>query len=481
MPAPTSAPNHHKRILRIVVALALLGLITHGTYAGSGDEAHYLAVAHSIAFDGDLDLANNYGAGEPLIGGGGLAPEYHVHAGANGVMRPVHDVGLPMLFAPVVRIARPTAEWLSASLPEAFLRRVRVTPGVLYRHLLSAAMVMVAVWLAGMLFSAFVQLGASPRAAAATSALVMLSPPVLIFSILFFTELPAAALAFFVFRRTALTPPSGIVAWTLTGAAAGLLFLLHARNAGLVAALVVIGLVAAHRQRSAPHAAGFVAGAAALLVIRTLINHVFWGTWLTTPHAALGDLRGIGDTVSIAGVRLAGLLVDQEFGLLIYAPFLVLAALGLFVMRPRSIPRAVIFICGCYLAPVLWVVTNVHGWQGGWNPAGRFMLPLVPLVALALPAAFAAVPRAALIVLLALQIVLDGYLWQNPKQLWNDGDGVAAICSPTGLCRWLPAVRRLTRATCYGCYWCYVLERAACHCAACSYVRRADVPRARPC
>ena len=78
---------------------------------------------------------------------------------------------------------------------------------------------------------------------------------------------------------------------------------------------------------------------------------------------------------------------------------------------------------------MLWPVTNVHGWQGGWNPAGRFMLPLVPLVALALPAAFAAVPRAALIVLLALQIFLDAYLWQNPKNLWNDGDGVAAICS----------------------------------------------------
>ena len=154
-------------------------------------------------------------------------------------------------------------------------------------------------------------------------------------------------------------------------------------------------------------------------------------------------------------MRLAGLLIDQEFGLLIYAPFLVLAPLGLAVMRPRPIARAVILTSACYLAPVLWTVTNVHGWQGGWNPAGRFMLPLVPLVALALPAAFAAVPRAALVGLLALQIFLDAYLWQNPKNLWNDGDGVAAICSRgrTGLCGWLPAVRdkrvaARARATC---------------------------------
>ena len=306
VPATTSAPNHHKRILRVVVALTLLGLITHGTYAGSGDEAHYLAIAHSIAFDHDLDLANNYGAAEPLIGGGGLAPEYHLHAGVNGVMRPVHDVGLPLLFAPVVRIARPAAEWLSATLPEAFLRRVRVTPSVLYRHLLSAVMVMVAVWLAGMLFDAFVLLGASTRAAAASAALVMLSPPVLIFSILFFTELPAAALALFVFRRTSMTPATSVLAWTVTGAATGFLFLL-----------------------------------------RTLITHLVWGTWVTTPHAALGELRGISETASIVGVRLAGLLVDQEFGLLIYAPFLLLAPLGLIVMRPRPIARAVMLACAC--------------------------------------------------------------------------------------------------------------------------------------
>jgi hypothetical protein len=43
------------RILRLAVALVLLGLLTHGTFAGSGDEPHYLAIAHSLAFDRDFD------------------------------------------------------------------------------------------------------------------------------------------------------------------------------------------------------------------------------------------------------------------------------------------------------------------------------------------------------------------------------------------------------------------------------------------
>jgi hypothetical protein len=57
--------------LRTIVALVLIGFITHSTNAGSGDEPHYLAIAHSIAFDGDLDLANNYGANEALIAAAG--------------------------------------------------------------------------------------------------------------------------------------------------------------------------------------------------------------------------------------------------------------------------------------------------------------------------------------------------------------------------------------------------------------------------
>ena len=82
-----SIPIHFRsarRALQAIVVLVLWGLITHGTHAGTGDEPHYLAIAHSIAFDGDLDLANNYGANEPLVGGGVLQPEAHVRPGVGG-------------------------------------------------------------------------------------------------------------------------------------------------------------------------------------------------------------------------------------------------------------------------------------------------------------------------------------------------------------------------------------------------------------
>jgi len=102
---------------KVLVAVVLWGLITHGTHAGTGDEPHYLAITHSMAFDGDLDLSNNYGASEPLIGGGVLVPGAHLRAGVDGTMRPVHDVGMPALFVPVARVAVPLTNFLARVLP----------------------------------------------------------------------------------------------------------------------------------------------------------------------------------------------------------------------------------------------------------------------------------------------------------------------------------------------------------------------------
>jgi hypothetical protein len=42
---------------------------------------------------------------------------------------------------------------------------------------------------------------------------------------------------------------------------------------------------------------------------------------------------------------------------------------------------------------------------------------------------------------IALQVAIDGYAWQHPKNLWNDGDGVAAVCTRGGIpvCGYLPS------------------------------------------
>ena len=83
----------------------LWGLITHGTSAGTGDEPHYEIIAHSLAFDRDLDVTTDYADLSNRALGGVFEAGAHARPGKDGRLRPVHDVGMPLLFAPYYAVA----------------------------------------------------------------------------------------------------------------------------------------------------------------------------------------------------------------------------------------------------------------------------------------------------------------------------------------------------------------------------------------
>jgi hypothetical protein len=431
-----------RRRLVSIVALVLAGLLTHSTYAGSGDEPHYLAIAHSLAFDFDLDLSNNYGASEPLIADGKLDPERHTPPGVDGIPRPVHDIGMPLLFAPYVRVARPVVSWLTGRLSPSMMARFRVTPTVLYRHTISVAMIVMAALLALQMFDAFIMIGATPRTAFWTALLIALSPPLLILGILFFTEVLSALLCLWVFQRVVLDPREDAMTWVLAGAATGLLLLVHIRNIGIVLVLVVLAAMRLRRARFS-EAAAFALPFAAFVLARTALNYRFWGSLISGPHAHSGEWSGVSETLQIVAIRFSGLLLDQEFGLLIYAPAFVLAIVGFAALARtrRAVAGAAGAIIACYLLTIVLPITNVQGWTGGWSPAARFLAPVVPLLAIGVAAAMPVLPRAVIVVAFALQVAIDAYAWQHPKNLWNDGDGVAAVCTRGGIpvCSYLPS------------------------------------------
>jgi hypothetical protein len=440
--------RHAPPLLATLVVLVVWGLITHGTFAGSGDEPHYQMVAHSLVFDGDFDVANNYADADNLVFDGGLDPGPHATAGKDGRLRPVHDVGLPMLSAPYFLVAYRSAEFLAARVPPAWLQRAKLSDALILRHFLSLGMAMIAAWVAVQLFHLFVQ-RATTGAAFGWALLLSLSPPLLSLSFLFYTELVSAALALWVLRWV-MAPGESPVRAVGAGAATGALFLIHARNIGLIAALVVLAL---HRLRGSTDRRllyGFGSGAAVLFALRTAITWHFWGTWLTTPHVRVAAPEGAAHVIGEALGRAVGLLLDQEHGLLVYAPIYLLLPFGAIALwrRERELFTMLAVLMGGYLAPVLLNVTNPHGWRGGWSPAARFLVPIVPMLALVVFAAAVTYRRWrwAIATVVVVQIAISALMWQEPKLLWNDGDGSSALLvhldGGTGwLTRRLPSIR----------------------------------------
>jgi hypothetical protein len=440
-----AAHPKHAIFLFVLAIVFPLTLATHSTYAGSGDEPHYLVIAHSIAFDHDFDLSNNYGANEPLIADGTLQPELHALPGVHNVLRPAHDVGMPMLLSPVIRIAAPVADWVARVTPAAVMTRLRLTPSGLYRHLLEVVMAFIGGMLAVLLFDSLILSGTAPGAAFWYATLLALSPPLLIYSILFFTEIVTAFLCLAAFRIVALEDKPHTRTWLLAGLATGFLLLVHVRNIGLVAGLSLIAVTRLTRERDWSGLAAFGGPVAFILSVRTALNFEFWGTYVTTPQARSGGWGGWSDLAGTAVVRLSGLLVDQEFGLLPYGPIFIIAIAGIaFWPDNRAASRRIAVVAGAYLIAVLLSVTNAHGWTGGWSPPARFMMPIVPLLALGLPPGVRLFPRAVVIAVIVSQVVLNLYFWQHPKNLWNDGDGRAAICHRGGVsvCAYLPAIHQ---------------------------------------
>jgi hypothetical protein len=443
------------RLIVAVVFVVVWGLITHGTYAGSGDEPHYLMIAQSLAFDGDIDLANNYAQPDNLIGAGGLQTDGHARPGVDGVLRPVHDIGMPLLFAPYVRVAYPAADVLARLLPEWLMRATRLNASLIFRHLISLAMAVLTGWLGVQLFALFARSVVSPRPfddaqgrqAMWWALLVTLSPPLLSHSFLFFTEIPSALLVAWLAKvlsspvnsqcpipnsHTTRRAPLGelgvgIWEWTgargaATGAAIGLLLLIHVRNIAL-ATVFGVWTMSRLRRTSAPWSAWACAAMAAAmpLLIRTVVVHRFWGTWLTTPIArpdlSLNGVEAARDVV----VRAVSLLGSPQFGLLPFAPIFVLALPGLWLMRGDSTvnPRAVWALMASYLATLLLPYTNPWGVAGGFAPAARMIVPIVPLLALALFTAARTWPKTAR-VFVVIQIAIDVFVWQFPKMLWSN-------------------------------------------------------------
>ena len=433
-------PPPSPRVLVALIVIVLWGLMTHGTYAGTGDEPHYEMVAHSLAFDWDLDLTNNYTDVSNRAFAGGLDPGGHIRPGKDGRLRPVHDIGLPVLFAPYYALAYKLTGQVVRYVPDSWLRRAKLNFTVVLRHFLSFGMIGLTAWVGVVLFEIFADLSGNPKSAFAWAALLTLSPPLLAHGFLFFTEMLSAAIAVrvFLWLRTKSSHARGAL---IAGAATGYLLLVHARNVGLIGGVLILAVYRLGRSVDDRARLGwFLAGTAVLFAIRTAVTVHFWGTWLTTPHVRLDPSAPlIGESVT----RVAGWLFDQEHGLLPYAPIYLLMPAGWLALwkRNRECCLEISVLIAAYIGVMTLPFFNAHGWRGGWSPAARFLVPVTPLLGILVFTAAAHARRYHPIVvgLIALQLCLDTIVWLRPKLLWNNGIGTSALLRALDGTGWLAA------------------------------------------
>ena len=82
-----------------------LGVHTKRVLGLSGDEPHYLIVAHSLLVDGDLRIENNHQERQHERFYPGFLPPHFLHRGVNNTIYSIHSPGLPALVVPFYAVA----------------------------------------------------------------------------------------------------------------------------------------------------------------------------------------------------------------------------------------------------------------------------------------------------------------------------------------------------------------------------------------
>ena len=309
----------------------------------SGDEPHYLVMAQSLWRDHDLELRDEYEGEEwSEFMPGPLRPHWGAPR-ADGRPYPAHSPGLPFLLAPVYALGGRAA-------------------CVALVALLAAAAALVCRELA---------LRATHDAEAAFAAwLAAVGPPLFFYSFHLYTETPSALAAGLALLL--LTGSPGATGAVLAALAASTLPWLHLK---MIPAAAVLGLVAIVRLRGQALAAFLIAAGTAAAGFALYHLSVFG---VPSPLAVYGGSLPA-DAQAVSWRALAGLLLDRSFGLLPIAPIFVLALAGLprVLKRPQTWPVALVGLS--VLAPIV----SWRMWWGGQCPPARFLVPMLPLLAVA--------------------------------------------------------------------------------------------------
>jgi hypothetical protein len=329
-------------------------------YLLTGDEPSYLLMAHSLVFDGDLDVSNNrqdtrYFSRHLLLGSEQFGFNFYNRIAQGRLTGKEKDwgerqyfinrPGLPLLIAP--------AYWAG------FLADKRIRFSVLVWMNLIAAFFILVLFFLGKAVAGWVPAGIAAFYVAA-------SPPILFYSNQIYPEVPAAL---------CLTGALwGLIQaerrWEIlfTGLAVAGLPWFHERLIGL---FLVLTAAAFFRPNVRRHWPFFLMVPLLSLIFQGIYYHSFYGVpFPLNSHKPL--------SLSAVPRGLLAMLTDRDKGLLFLNPLMALSFLGFIPLwrRDRRLTLTLLLLVLAYLIPV----AAFPDWHGGICPPLRYWVIVIPLL-----------------------------------------------------------------------------------------------------
>jgi FkbM family methyltransferase len=381
------------RIWIFMVSALVYVVITPWAQFGAwptADEPHYLLLSHSLVFDHDFNLANNYLAEDykkyypfPMP-----SNDHHALRNIRGEEVPIHDVGLPILLVPGYALAGRRGAMLEMNVFSAFL--------------------------ALGIFELALVFEVSTRAALIGWALFAFTSPLIVYSSQIYPEVVGAAGALWsviaynkvltTLRRQyflwigfllSILPWFSVRYWIITGCILGVIALHQ----------IVLG----GRRNHFPWLPTVLLGAP-LLASLVLFGLFDWNHYQTPiPNAGYVLLMRSWPPSSMFSSKfipgLLGLFLDRAFGMLPTAPVYLLALSGAWIACERK-PWQAFLIFLPAIAYALFGAVN-RFWYGGWAPPSRYLFLSAALLApLASLVTSKRTPRAISFVLVAWSIFI---------------------------------------------------------------------------
>jgi len=373
-----------------------------------GDEPYYLLQADSILRDHDLDLTNQFRTAGALTGRGDLGPQVGDPLGPAGELYSRHEPFLAILLLP--------GTWLGGKLGAALT--IALFGCLLIRSTLRF----------------LEEEGISRRTMVIAFGFVAFGPPILFYATRIWPEVPGAWFFVEAVRGLRSRRPVRFFPFLLALGLLKLRFLLAA------AVLLVMFVWRYRRWRPA------VLAAILLLVPMGLV----W--WITGNPLNVHSSQELALQEPLKYVRgLAGSILDGGHGILFQAPFYFLAALGLaFIGRMPEGYRAGLGGTTLYLL----LLIPREEWHGGWAPPLRYLVMLMPVLALGAAAVLDRWARPPLLVVVMAVVtaarMIHGIAF--PWRLFHIADGQNAfgewlsLHQGSDFSRLFPSFVRLNRA-----------------------------------